>query len=426
MSLDTATTTATTTTATITNRRLLVTSTAVNTIGNGAYLPTALLLLTTLTGLSLVSVGAVLTVAELVGLALMPAAGAAVDRWSAARTQTAAHALRAAGFALVPMTHSVVTVATAAVLVALGERSSRVAGPALIAETLTGPERERYLAVDRALSNAGLGVGGVVAAVLLGAGQRAGYLLVVLVAVAAFAVAAVVTAAMTRPTGRGGRVVEERVPWRAMFADRTFRLLTLANVASSFGYVALAMLIPMYAIAVLGLPAAFGGLLFTLNTVICAVATVPLNRRLDAWGVHGGRQAVLGLALMMTGFVALALAQLCDGPAARGAVVTGAIVVYTLGEIGHGPAATSLILAATPERGRGRHLAVYQMSWATAAAIAPAAFGALVTHHAVAVVAVLVGLQALAATLIRAAAPRRAPRSARCPGGSAVRVPVSA
>ena len=274
-------------------RRMLVTSTAVNTLGNGAYLPLALLLLTAVTGLPLVTVGVVLTVAELVALPLLPLTGSIIDRVGAGRMQTVCHVLRCAGFALYLCAHTVGVFAAAALLVAAAERSSRVCGPAVIAETLDGEARERYLAMDRALSNAGLGVGGGLAAVLLSVGGRSGVVAVTIVTSVCFAVAAIVTSRLRCITCGDGAAVAGAVSWRTVLADRPFRRLTVANMCSAFGYVALAMLIPLYAITVLHLPPPLGGLLFTLNTVLCATGSVPISGWLARRGLHSARRACL-------------------------------------------------------------------------------------------------------------------------------------
>lgn len=394
------------TTAETTRRRLLVTSTVVNTIGNGAYLPTALLLLTTLTRLDLQTVGLVLTLAETVALVLMPLSGVLVDRIGSARTQSLCHAGRAVGFLAYPLTHSVWAFAAAAALVAAAERGSRVAGPALIADALRGAERDRYLALDRALSNAGLGAGGLVAAGLLALGTVDGYLIVAVTTAGAFALATIVTTRIRCATCAGARRVDEPLSWAAVLRNRRFRLLTLANTCASFGYVALAMMLPLYATVVLHLTPALGGALFTLNTVVVATLTVPVTALLQRRGVGGVRRARLGLMLMLGGFLVMAIAPWAGGTTGASVVLVTAVLLYTLGEIGHGPTATSLVLAAVPDAERGRYLGVYQMSWAVATAVAPAVFAALVTHHALLLLLALVLLEVVAIRLLsRSAVP---------------------
>ncbi|MFB7504764.1 MFS transporter, partial [Streptomyces broussonetiae] len=58
---------------------------AVNGIGTGMYVPFALVFFHAVTGLSFPVVGAVLTATGLAGIAVLPLAGTAVDRYGAQR-----------------------------------------------------------------------------------------------------------------------------------------------------------------------------------------------------------------------------------------------------------------------------------------------------------------------------------------------------
>ena len=52
-------------------------------------------------------------------------------------------------------------------------------------------------------------------------------------------------------------------------------------------------------------------------------------------------------------------------------MVLGAAVVYTLGEMAGGPVLAALAAESPPAHLRGRYLAVYQLSWNAASAVAP-------------------------------------------------------
>ncbi|MER7003240.1 MFS transporter [Dactylosporangium sp. NPDC000555] len=382
-------------------RRLLVASTAVNAVGNGAYLPVALLLLAAVTGIDLITVGVVLTAGQLLALLVMPVSGVLVDRFGAARMQTVNHLLRCLGFVAYPLAHQPALFLVLATLVAIAERGSRVAGPALIAEVVDGADRDRYLALDRALSNAGLGFGGVLLAGLLAVNGDTAYALTSWLAAVAFGVAALLTARIRSARTGAGHPAGPSIGFGQVLAHRGFRVLTAANALSAFGYAALSMLVPLYTVRALHLPAPLAGVLFTLNTIICATCGIPLMRWLRSRGLGSKRIARLGLALMSAGFVLMGSAvPLRAHTVAASAVLIIAMVIYSLGEVAHSPSSTSLALGVATERDRGRYLAVYQMSWAISAALAPALFSTLTNTQPLATLAGLVACNAVAFALL--------------------------
>ncbi len=74
-------------------------------------------------------------------------------------------------------------------------------------------------------------------------------------------------------------------------------------------------------------------------------------------------------------------------------MVLGAAVVYTLGEMAGGPVLAALAAESPPAHLRGRYLAVYQLSWNAASAVAPVLYLSLLRQGSAAAWA---GLSALA------------------------------
>ncbi|MCZ0989169.1 hypothetical protein O1M54_32315 [Streptomyces diastatochromogenes] len=118
--------------------------------------------------------------------------------------------------------------------------------------------------------------------------------------------------------------------------------------------------------------------------------------------------------------------------AVLGVALVAVVVVYTIGELIHSPAAEVLAVSAAPEAVRGRYMAAYQMSWSLAKAVAPSLFTALLTLDGRAPWAVLVLTSAVAAALL-IRVERRLPAEAVRPqpvtvthGGAATPAPVTA
>ena len=83
--------------------RALIIGMTIDTLGSGMYVPFSLVFFQRVTGLPLPVIGAVLTVAGLAGMALLPLAGAAVDRFGARRMQLIGYAVRGLGFVAYPI-----------------------------------------------------------------------------------------------------------------------------------------------------------------------------------------------------------------------------------------------------------------------------------------------------------------------------------
>ncbi|OEJ30224.1 MFS transporter [Streptomyces subrutilus] len=121
-------------------RRRLIAASLVSSFGDGLYVPLTMLFIYSLTGLSLTSIGAGLTVAGLCALAFMRVAGVLIDRFSGRRVLIGVLASRAAGFAAYPFADSYPAFLMVALVVAVGMWASSPSLHALIGEIAQGAE----------------------------------------------------------------------------------------------------------------------------------------------------------------------------------------------------------------------------------------------------------------------------------------------
>jgi MFS family permease len=101
-----------------------------------------------------------------------------------------------------------------------------------------------------------------------------------------------------------------------------------------------------------------------------ALLQIPVTRLLTRY--RRTRAAALGGGVFCVAFLSFAALGLIS---ARTPVLIGvfaATLLFTLGELLHGATASALVASTAPEATRGRHLAVYQLSWAIPTALAPA------------------------------------------------------
>ncbi|MCX4748045.1 MFS transporter [Kitasatospora sp. NBC_01287] len=365
--------------------RALLTGMAIDSVGSGMYVPFSLVFFRHVTGLPLPLIGAVLTVTGFAAMAALPLVGTAVDRFGARRLQLALYLVRGLGFAAYPFAGSLPAFAAVALLTSIGDRGFPVAQQARIGELARGADVERLQAIARSLANAGLGAGTLLASLIIAVLGDRGFTAAAWLNAASFVLAALLARkvpAVARGAARASAACQD-CGYRTVLADRRYLGLTGANFLIALGYSALSVLLPVFAVSCLGTPQSLTGAAFVLNTVLCAVAGVPVARLARRLG-RRTRTAALGAGL----FAAAALGQAVLGTVRPHAVLVALggllvlVVVATLGELVHNPSSSALATSAAPVALRGRYLATYQLSWSLAKTVAPSLFTGLLAVDA--------------------------------------------
>ncbi|NGY63251.1 MFS transporter [Lentzea sp. NEAU-D13] len=394
-------------------RTRYLTGMVVDATGAGMYLPLSLLYFHHVTGLPIERVGVLMTAGALFALAGNPVAGMLVDRFGAKAVVVGGYLVRAFGFGLYPFVDSALGMFFAVALVAVGDGSFSPSIQSLVADMARGAERDTLLAAQRSLRNAGLGAGGLIAAGALTLGSDAAYQVIVLGTGVAFVLAAVIVgsiryrpvAPQVRNLARGG--------YRTVLANRPFLTLTALNVPIAFGYMVLAVALPVYITTQLGAPTGLVGTLYAVNTIGIALLQIPVTRFLVRF--PRTRTTATGAAVIGVSFVVFAaLGVVSSSAAVLLAGAFAATALFTLGELMHGATASALVSSAAPAETRGRHLSVYQFSWAIPTATAPAVLTWLMTFSATGmwlVLAAAVTASALALVRLEPRLPQEAVRT---------------
>ncbi|MDG4861332.1 MFS transporter [Streptomyces sp. T-3] len=362
--------------------RALVTGISIDATGSGMYVPFTLVFFLHVTGLPLGVIGVVLTVTGLAAIATVPLAGTAVDLFGAKRVQLFLYLLRAVSFALFPLADQLPTFATLALLTAIGTRAFPAVLQARIAELVGEGDRDRMQALQRSLGNAGLGAGTLLASLLIGVGGDSGYAVAAWLNAVSFLLAALL--ALRTPSsplpaahGRAARPGS----YRLVVQDRPFLALVLANVLVALGYTSLTVLLPVYSQDWLKLPGGLTGVAFVVNTALCATLGVPVGALVRHRFTTRSRAAAAGAGLFVVSFLGLALTGVIrpHNVSVLLGCVLAAVIVLTMGELVHSPAAAALTQAVAPPELRGRYMAAFQLSWSLAYALTPALFTLLLS-----------------------------------------------
>ncbi|MEW2414951.1 MFS transporter [Streptomyces sp. NPDC046866] len=361
--------------------RPLLVGIGISAVGIGMYVPFSLVFFHQVTGLSFALVGLVLTVTGLAGLAFMPLAGSAVDRFGAKRVNLLLYGVRVLGFALYPLAHSLPAFAAVALVTALADRSFPVVQQSLIGEVARGAARDRLQASLRALQNAGMGAGALLVSGVLALWGTGAFTYTAGGNALAFALAGLLVSRVRAVRGeQPAGAARPQAGYRMVLQDRPFLGLTATNFLAALGYAALSVLFPLYIATWLHAPDSVTGAAFTVNTALCAGIGVLVAGRVRRSGARRTRSAALGSLLFAAAFVAqVVLGTVRPGQTATLVALLAIVVVYTLGELVHSPSGGALSVSAAPEAVRGRYLATYQLSYSLATALAPSLFTSLLS-----------------------------------------------
>ncbi|MFJ3799115.1 MFS transporter [Streptomyces sp. NPDC090088] len=367
---------------------------AVDALGTGLLRPFLLLYGVTVLGLSAPVTGTAMTVGIVAGLVCMPAVGRWLDRGARSTVVAASMLVRVVGVALLlaaPPGH-VGLFATAALFLGIGNQAWPAAHAALVATVAHGRERDTALAAARALRNAALGVGALLATACLAGGAGGLRALAAVTALAYLAASALAWSVHVHADPAQATRAEDRTGAPAP------HMLTLlaANVVYVFCLNVPEVALPLVLVTQLHASPMWSAAVFVANTVLVVTLQVPVTVLMSRFS----RRTVLAfsgvvLAVSYLGF--LAATSLGHGWAVP--AIAAVSVVCTIGEIVYAGSATALVTALTPAPVLGRALARFQLSTGFGLAVSPAIITALAPHGPAALWGTLTG-----ATLASAAA----------------------
>ncbi|MFE6854986.1 MFS transporter [Streptomyces sp. NPDC057674] len=355
----------------------------VDAIGTGLLRPFLLLYGVMVLRLSAPEAGIAMTVGIVVGLLSMPAVGRWLDRGARSTVVAASMLVRVLGVVLLLATpeDSAELFTMAALFLGVGNQTWPAAHAALVATVAHGRERDAALAAARALRNAGLGVGALLATVCLAGGTTALRSLAVVTALA-YLVAAALTWSVrvhARPASPAAVAVAAE-DGRAESAPRMGALLA-ANVIYAFCLNVPEIALPLVLVTQMHASPMWPAVIFVANTVLVVTLQVPVTVLLSRFP----RRSVLVVAgAVLTASYLGFLAAVSIGHDWAAPAVAVVSVLCTFGEIIYAGSATALVTALAPAHVLGRVLARFQLSTGFGLAVSPAALTALAPHGPVA------------------------------------------
>ncbi|MEU1805314.1 MFS transporter [Streptomyces sp. NPDC019937] len=364
---------------------------AVDALGTGLLRPFLLLYGITVLRLSAEATGITMTAGIVAGLVCMPAVGRWLDHGARSTVVAASMLVRVLGVALLLATPAghVGLFATAALFLGIGNQAWPAAHAALVATVAHGRERDAALSAGRALRNAGLGVGALIATACLAGGTTALQVLAAVTGVAYFAAAVLAWSVHVHTHPAAGSAKD-----KADGPAPRMRMLLAANVVYVFCLNVPEIALPLILVTQLHASPVWSAAIFVTNTVLVVTLQVPVTVLMSRFSRRTA-MALAGVVLAVSYLGFLAATSLGDGWGAPAVALVS--VVCTIGEIIYTGSATPLVTALAPAHVLGRALARFQLSWGFGLAISPAIITTLASHGS----AVLWGSLA-AATLLSA------------------------
>ncbi|MFF3216785.1 MFS transporter [Streptomyces sp. NPDC002886] len=377
---------------------------AVDALGTGLLRPFLLLYGVTVLDLAAPATGIAMTAGIVVGLVCMPAVGRWLDRGARSAVVAASMLVRVLGVALLLATPAghVWLFAAAALFLGMGNQAWPAAHAAVVATIAQGRERDIALAAGRALRNAGLGVGALLATVCLAGGATALQALAAVTGLAYLTAAALTWSVHlhARPAaapakdgegcgsgdGSGGDGPAPRM--RGLFA---------ANVVYVFCLNVPEIALPLVLLTQLHASPVWSAAIFVANTVLVVALQVPVTVLMSRFSRRTSL-ALAGVVLAASYLGFLAATSLGHGWGAP--AVAAVSVVCTIGEILYAGSATALVTALAPAPVLGRALARFQLSTGFGLAVSPAVITSLAPHGPSALWGSLAAATLLSATAV--------------------------
>ncbi|QNN52998.1 MDR family MFS transporter [Nocardioides mesophilus] len=382
---------------------------ALSALGSGLTMPFLYVYLAEVRGIPTATVGLVFAFMGLLGFIGSPLGGTLIDRVGPRPVMLVGLTTEAVGVASLALVQTTAHALAVAAFITLGTVGLYPAATAMLTRLVPESRRQKVYGYQFMLLNAGLGVGGVVSAVLVRTSDPASFERLYLIDAASYVAYFLVVLSLPRGTGglgsRGAAPAEDGVPgtpppgWSTVLKDRTLlRVVSISILAVTFGYAQFEAGFAAYAVHVAGIPAHYLGWAFGANTAAIVLGQLVTLRLIK--GRRRTRMLAVCAGIWSLSWAVIAASDAVDGWTAVALVVAG-LGIFGLGETLWAPLAPAIVNDLAVEELRGRYNALQGMTWTVAMIVGPALAGLLIGNDLAHVwVACTVGGTAVAAVLL--------------------------
>jgi MFS family permease len=383
-------------------RRLFV-GIAFSALGSGLTMPFLYVYLAQVRGIPTATVGLLFAFMGVLGFVGSPVGGTLIDRFGPRPVMIVGLTAEAVGVASLALVQNAWHALAVATFITLGTVGLYPASTAMLTRLVPEERRQQVYGFQFMLMNAGLGIGGVVSALLVRTADPASFERLYLIDALSYVAYIAVVVSLPRRTGaltRAERAVEGPQPgWSTVLRDRTLlRVVLISVVVITFGYAQFEAGFAAYTVEVAGIPAHYLGWAFGANTAAIVLGQLVTLRLIK--GRRRSRMLAACAGIWSLSWLVIALSDAVDGWTSVALVVVG-LAVFGLGETLWAPLAPAIVNDLAAEELRGRYNALQGMTWTVAMIVGPALAGLLIGNGLAHVwVGCTVGGTALAAVLL--------------------------
>ncbi|MER5729827.1 MFS transporter [Streptomyces sp. NPDC002138] len=402
--------------------RKLAAGAAVDSVGSGMFLAASTLYFVTVVGFPAERVGLVLAVASVVGLLSPVPLGRLADRIGPAKVYVALLAARGIGYAGFALVHDFWPYALLTCVLTALDRGCSPLQQVVVGLIEGGENQTRTMASIRSVRNIGLTAGFLLAGAVLAVESRAAFVALFLGNALTFFVIATVVERLRRRAGtetdaRPAPVTKDTPqeapqdsreqpdaapvqPVRSPFRDLRFMLFTLSNGVLSLHDSVLFVLLPLWLTTATTAPASAVSVLLAVNTVLTVLLQVYVSKFAESTARALKLIWVALLPLLLSCGLFAGAEHVSVWPAAACAVV--AVVLLTVGENLHSVAVWNLSYDMSPAPARSRYLATFSLGVTGQQIVGPVLMTSVMLPLGSIGWALLAGIFALAALVVRA------------------------
>ena len=352
-------------------------------LGSGLTMPFLFVYLAEVRGFPTPTVGLIFAFMGLVGLCLSPIGGTLIDRFGPRPVMISGLVVEASSVvAIGHVEHVWEGFALATVMVA-GTIGLWPASTAMLTRLVPNEAREQVYGVNFMLLNAGLGVGGLVSALIVDVTSVRSFQVLYLIDGLSYLVYLAVLISLPRGTGAQPATAEaephlDPPSWRVVLRDRTLvRVVLTSTLAVTFGYAQMEAGFAAYTVTVADVPARALGLAYGANTGVIVIG------QLIALRLIRGRRRSMMLAtcafIWSVSWLIIASSDATSGAISIALVVIG-LGLFGLGETLWAPVAPAIVNDLAREDMRGRYNALSGMTWTVSSIVGPLVAGMLIGH----------------------------------------------
>jgi MFS family permease len=330
-------------------------------VANGLTYPFLVVYLHRVRDLSLGTAGVAAATIAAAAIAVNLAAGPLVDRLGPRRVVAGMLLVGACGAGTLAFASTVPIALVGSALFCAGLTTGWVGLQQVIAAVVPQHQRADAFAVQFAILNAGIGIGGLTAGLLVDFDRPETFEAAFLAAAACYLVFVAVLPFVAVPPRPAGTGAGRAGGYRAIAADRRFRLVFLVNVVFvGIGVGQIESGFPAFATEVGDATPRILGLAFAADTAVIVLFQVWVTARLR------GRRRTRGLMLESVFWAAAWATALAAAWLGAPYLFIAVAVLFACAEMLHSPTIPAIVNDLAPDELRGRYNSAGALSWQTA------------------------------------------------------------